>query len=99
MKEIEPISQEGFRDIQQMDQAYRSYLRSRSQMAATRKPVILFDQESQTKFTASSAKDLRMLLYATAAAYRGARSEGLVEAAEYVLMDIREGVEHGKTRT
>jgi hypothetical protein len=35
-------------------------------------------------------KDVRMLLFAAAAAYRGARTEGLTEAAEIVLMEIRQ---------
>ena len=84
-----PIAQDGVRDVTHMARALRQYHAARSEMACTRRPVVLFDQATGSKLRLESMKEVRMLLFAAASAYRGARAAGLAEAANDVLQDIR----------
>lgn len=85
------ITADGDRDLAHMASALRHYRAARSQMACSRRPVILFDCATGKTLRLETMKDVRMLLYAAAAAYRGARSSGLADDAADVLKEIREG--------
>ena len=52
--------------------------------------MVLIDRVSRSKLELETMKDVRMLLFAAAGAYRGERSEGLTDAAEIVLAEIRQ---------
>lgn len=84
-----PIAEDGVRDVTHMARALRHYRADRSEMACTHRPVVLFDQNTGSKLRLESMKEVRMLLFAAAASYRGARASGLTEAANDVLRDIR----------
>jgi hypothetical protein len=84
-----PIAEDGVRDITHMAWALRQYHAARSEMASTRRPVVLLDRASGKTLTFETMKEVRMLLFAAAAAYRGARTAGLTEDANAVLRDIR----------
>lgn len=82
------ITPDGVRDLTHLDRALRHYRVARSKMACTRRPVVISDATSGMTLELETMKDVRMLLFAAAAAYRGARAEGLTEAAEIVLKEI-----------
>jgi hypothetical protein len=89
-KTISSVTPDGLRDLTHLDRALRHYRAARSTMACTRRPVVISDATSGLTLELETMKDVRMLLFAAAAAYRGARTEGLTEAAEIVLMEIRQ---------
>ncbi len=89
--EITAINSDGARDLTHIDRAFRAYRSAKLQMAANGRAVVLFDLASEAKFVVESAADLRILLFAAAAAYRGARSEGCTDAADRILAAVRAG--------
>jgi hypothetical protein len=86
------VSPDGLRDLIHLDRALRTYRAARSEMACSRRPVVLFDSVSRRTLELGTMNDVRMLLFAAAAAYRGARSEGLTDAAEIVLAEIHQEI-------
>jgi hypothetical protein len=84
------VTPDGLRDLIHLDQALRNYRAARSEMACSRRLVVLFDRASGRTLELGTMKDVRMLLFAAAGAYRGARAEGLTDAAEIVLAEIRQ---------
>jgi hypothetical protein len=84
-----PIAEDGVRDVTHMARALRQYRAARSEMACTRRPVVLFDRATGQTLRLETMKEVRMLLFAAASAYRGARAAGLTEAANDVLREIR----------
>lgn len=83
-----PVAEDGVRDVTHMGWALRQYLAARSEMACTRRPVVLFDRATGRTLRLESMKEVRMLLFAAASAYRGARAAGLTEVANDALRDI-----------
>ena len=84
-----PVAEDGVRDVTHMARALRHYRAARAEMASTRRPVVLFDQATGAKLRLETMKEVRMLLFAAASAYCGARAAGLTEAANDVLRDVR----------
>jgi hypothetical protein len=91
---LEIGASDGIRDLTHLDRALRHYRAARSEMACSRRPVVLFDKTSGRTLKLDNMKDVRMLLFAAAAAYRGARSEGLVSDAAGILTEIRREQRH-----
>jgi len=83
------VAEDAVRDVTHMARALRHYHAARSEMACTRRPVVLYDQATGSKLRLESMKDVRMLLFAAASAYRGARAAGLTEMANDALRQIR----------
>lgn len=82
------IAHDGVRDLAHLERALRHYRAARSKMACARRPIVITDPASGMSLKLDNMKDVRMLLFAAAAAYRGARAEGLTDDAELVLADI-----------
>ncbi len=83
--EISTVIPDGAQDLAHLDRALRAYHSARSRLAASGRAVVLVNATNESKFAVETAADLRILLFAAAAAYRGARSDGSRAAADQAI--------------